>query len=144
MFGGELGELLGVEEVSAIFFHLWDWSGNHNTALYHALYPPLPDGSCHWSFGSNLWPPLSLWMALPQPAHLYLLPLSHPCEIFRNYLRVSWSSSIFQGEGAEEVSHITHLGGLLFGLIYMAYPVFRQKIRREYYKRKWSQKGPGR
>jgi len=41
------------------------------------------------------------------------------------------------------VSHLTHLGGLAFGFIYMAYPVIRQKIRREYYKRKWSQRGPG-
>jgi membrane associated rhomboid family serine protease len=41
------------------------------------------------------------------------------------------------------ISHITHLGGLFFGLIYMGYPAIRQKIRREYYRRKWSQKGPG-
>jgi membrane associated rhomboid family serine protease len=41
------------------------------------------------------------------------------------------------------VAHLTHLGGLVFGLFYMAYPTIRQKIRREYYKRKWSQKGPG-
>ncbi len=46
-------------------------------------------------------------------------------------------------EGAGSgVAHLTHLGGLLFGLIYMAYPTVRQKIRRDYYKRKWSQKGP--
>jgi membrane associated rhomboid family serine protease len=41
------------------------------------------------------------------------------------------------------IAHLTHLGGLVFGLSYMAYPVIRQKIRREYYKKKWSQKGPG-
>jgi membrane associated rhomboid family serine protease len=41
------------------------------------------------------------------------------------------------------VAHLTHLGGLVFGLFYMAYPTIRQRIRREYYKRKWSQKGPG-
>ena len=41
------------------------------------------------------------------------------------------------------VAHLTHLGGLFFGLFYMAYPTIRQKLRREYYKRKWSQKGPG-
>jgi membrane associated rhomboid family serine protease len=40
------------------------------------------------------------------------------------------------------VAHLTHLGGLLFGFLYMGYPAIRQKIRREYYKRKWSQKGP--
>ncbi len=46
-------------------------------------------------------------------------------------------------EGAGSgVAHLTHLGGLLFGLVYMAYPMVRQKIRRDYYKRKWSQKGP--
>jgi len=27
--------------------------------------------------------------------------------------------------------------------LFMAYPVIRQKLRREYYKRKWSQRGPG-
>jgi hypothetical protein len=32
---------------------------------------------------------------------------------------------------------------LFFGLLYMAVPTIRQKIRREYHKRKWSQRGPG-
>lgn len=41
------------------------------------------------------------------------------------------------------IAHLTHLGGLVFGLFYMAYPVIRQKIRRDYYKKKWSQKKPG-
>ena len=50
--------------------------------------------------------------------------------------------SSIEGTGGG-VAHLTHLGGLLFGLFYMAYPMIRQKIRREYYKRKWSQKGPG-
>jgi len=49
----------------------------------------------------------------------------------------------FSRGGGGGISHVTHLGGLLFGLAYMAYPMIRQKIRREYYKRKWSQKGPG-
>ncbi len=40
------------------------------------------------------------------------------------------------------IAHLTHLGGLFFGLIYMAYPYIRLKIRRSYYKRKWSQRGP--
>ena len=42
------------------------------------------------------------------------------------------------------IAHLTHLGGLVFGFFYMAYPMIRQKIRREYYKRKWSQRGPER
>ena len=41
------------------------------------------------------------------------------------------------------VAHLTHLGGLLFGLIYLGVPRIRQRIRREAYKRKSSQKGPG-
>ena len=49
----------------------------------------------------------------------------------------------FSRSGGGGISHITHLGGLFFGLVYMAYPVIRQKIRREYYKRKWRPKGPG-
>ena len=49
----------------------------------------------------------------------------------------------FSRSGGGGISHITHLGGLFFGLVYMAYPMIRQKIRREYYRRKWSQKGPG-
>jgi membrane associated rhomboid family serine protease len=48
----------------------------------------------------------------------------------------------FSRSGGGGISHVTHLGGLLFGLVYMAYPMIRQKLRRQYYKRKWSQKGP--
>ena len=47
-----------------------------------------------------------------------------------------------QGTGGG-VAHLTHLGGLIFGILYMAYPTIRQKVRREYYKRKLSQRGPG-
>ena len=50
--------------------------------------------------------------------------------------------SSIEGTGGG-VAHLTHLGGLLFGLVYMAYPMVRQKIRREYYKRKWRPKDPG-
>jgi len=47
-----------------------------------------------------------------------------------------------QGTGGG-VAHLTHLGGLIFGILYMAYPTLRQKVRREYYKRKMSRRGPG-
>jgi membrane associated rhomboid family serine protease len=46
-----------------------------------------------------------------------------------------------QGTGGG-VAHLTHLGGLLFGLIYMGYPYIRQRIRREQFRRKFDQKGP--
>ncbi len=141
---GRWGELENywVEEVSAIFFHLWGWSGNHNTAMYHALYPPLPDDSVIGASGAIYGLLLAFGWHFPNRAHLHLFPLSHPSKIFRNYLRVLGVHLFFKGRGGG-ISHITHLGGLLFGLIYMAYPVIRQKIRREYYKKKWSQKGPG-
>ena len=48
----------------------------------------------------------------------------------------------FSRGGGGGISHLTHLGGFVFGFFYMVYPTIRQKIRREYYKRKWSQRGP--
>ncbi len=54
---------------------------------------------------------------------------------------IEFFSSI-EGAGGG-IAHVTHLGGLIFGFFYMAYPMIRLKIRREYYKRKWSQRGPG-
>jgi len=47
-----------------------------------------------------------------------------------------------QGTGGG-IAHLTHLGGLIFGILYMAIPTVRQKLRKERYKRKLSQKGPG-
>ena len=40
------------------------------------------------------------------------------------------------------IAHLTHLGGLLFGFLYMIFPRIRLKIRREQYKRKWTRGGP--
>ena len=42
-----------------------------------------------------------------------------------------------QGTGGG-IAHLTHLGGLLFGLLYMVFPTIRLKIRRDTHKRKWS------
>ncbi len=50
--------------------------------------------------------------------------------------------SSIEGTGGG-VAHVTHLGGLVFGFFFMAYPRVRQKIRRQYYKQKWPPKGPG-
>ncbi len=81
-----------------------------------------------WLFPNRL---IYIYLLFPIPAK-YMVIIFGLIELF----------SSMEGTGGG-VAHLTHLGGLLFGLSYMAYPAIRQKIRREYYKRKWSQRGPG-
>ena len=81
------------------------------------------------------------WLFPNRPIYIYFLfpiPAKYMVIIFG--LIELFSSAEGTGGG---VAHLTHLGGLLFGLLYMVYPTLRQKIRREYYKRKWSQRDPG-
>ena len=82
-----------------------------------------------WLFPNRL---IYIYFLFPIPAKYFVL--------IYGFLEFIYFSRGGTGGG---VAHLTHLGGLLFGLIYMAYPMVRQKIRREYYKRKWSQRGPG-
>ncbi len=80
------------------------------------------------------------WLFPNRPIYIYFLfpiPAKYMVIIFG--LIELFSSREGTGGG---VAHLTHLGGLLFGLFYMAYPTIRQRIRREYYRRKWSQRGP--
>lgn len=78
-----------------------------------------------WLFPNR---PIFLYFLFPIPAK-YMVILFGVIELFAS----------MEGTGGG-IAHLTHLGGLLFGFIYMTYPRVRQKIRREYYKRKWSQK----
>lgn len=78
-----------------------------------------------WLFPNR---PIFLYFLFPIPAK-YMVILYGLIELFAS----------LEGTGGG-IAHLTHLGGLLFGLLYMAYPRVRQKIRREYYKRKWFQK----
>jgi membrane associated rhomboid family serine protease len=80
-----------------------------------------------WLFPNRM---IYIYFLFPIPAK-YMVVIFGLIELF--------SSAEGAGGG---VAHLTHLGGLLFGLVYMAYPAIRLKIRREYYKRKWSQRGP--
>ena len=80
-----------------------------------------------WLFPNRL---IYLYFLFPIPAK-YMVIIFGLIELF--------SSTEGTGGG---IAHLTHLGGLLFGLLYMGYPVLHQRIRREYYKRKWSQRGP--
>jgi membrane associated rhomboid family serine protease len=76
-----------------------------------------------WLFPNRL---IYIYFLFPIPAKYFVI-------IFG---LIEFFSSI-EGRGGG-IAHLTHLGGLLFGLFYMAYPTIRQKIRRERYKRKWS------
>ncbi len=80
------------------------------------------------------------WLFPNRPIYIYFLfPIPAKFLVIIYGLIELYASMEGTGGG---IAHLTHLGGLLFGILYMAYPVIRQKIRREYYKKKWSQRGP--
>jgi membrane associated rhomboid family serine protease len=81
-----------------------------------------------WLFPNRL---IYIYFLVPVPAK-YFVVIFGLIELY----------SSIEGTGGG-VAHLTHLGGLIFGILYMAYPTIRQKLRREYYRRKWSQRGPG-
>ena len=138
MFGGELENHLGSKKFLRYFLFCGIGAGICTVLFTPALYQRIPvigaSGAIYglllaygWLFPNRL---IYIYFLFPIPAKYFVI-------IFG---LIEFFSSI-QGPGGG-VSHLTHLGGLLFGLIYMAYPVTRQKIRREYYKRKWNPKGP--
>ena len=81
-----------------------------------------------WLFPNR---PIYMYFIVPIPAKYFVIIFG----LIELYLSI-------EGTGGG-VAHLTHLGGLIFGILYMAYPTLRQKLRREYYRRKWSQRGPG-
>jgi membrane associated rhomboid family serine protease len=81
-----------------------------------------------WLFPNRL---IYMYFLVPVPAKYFVIIFG----LIELYLSI-------EGTGGG-VAHLTHLGGLIFGILYMAYPTLRQKLRREYYRRKWSQRGPG-
>jgi membrane associated rhomboid family serine protease len=81
-----------------------------------------------WLFPNR---PIYMYFIVPIPAKYFVIIFG----LIELYLSI-------EGTGGG-VAHLTHLGGLIFGILYMAYPTIRQKLRREYYRRKWSQRGPG-
>jgi membrane associated rhomboid family serine protease len=142
MFGGELENYWGSRKFLRYFFICGIGAAITTllcTMLFTPRYQTVPvigaSGAIYglllafgWHFPNRL---IYIYFLFPIPAKYFVI-------IF-GFLEFIY----FSRGGGGGISHITHLGGLLFGIIYMAYPVFRQKIRREYYKRKWSQKGPG-
>jgi len=133
MFGGELESYWGSRRFLFYFFFCGIGAG-----IFTVLLSPYPViGASGAIYGILL---AFGWLFPNRPIYIYFLfplPAKYMVIIFG---LIEFFSSGSAGGG---VAHLTHLGGLVFGLFLMAYPAIRQKIRREYYKRKWSQRGPG-
>jgi len=133
MFGGELESYWGSKKFLFYFFFCGIGAGIF-TVLFSS-YPVIgASGAIYgillaygWLFPNR---PILIYFLFPIPAK-YMVIIFGLIELF--------SSSSGTGGG---IAHLTHLGGLVFGFFYMAYPMIRQKFRREYYKRKWSHRGP--
>ena len=137
MFGGELENLWGSRRF--LFYFFFCGVGAAICTVLASPYQRFPvigaSGAIYglllafgWLFPNR---PILIYFLFPIPAKYFVI-------IF-GLLEFLYFSRGGTGGG---ISHVTHVGGLVFGLVYMAYPVIRQKIRREYYRRKWSQKGP--
>jgi len=138
MFGGELENYWGSRKFLFYFFFCGIGAGLCTVLLTPYQFIPVigASGAIYgillafgWFFPNRL---IYIYFLFPIPAKYFV--------ILYGFIEFIYASRGGTGGG---IAHLTHLGGLLFGLIYMAYPVIRQKIRREYYKKKWSQKGPG-
>jgi membrane associated rhomboid family serine protease len=139
MFGSELESLWGSRRFVFYFFFCGIGAGLCTVLFTPYGYQRIPvigaSGAIYglllafgWLFPNRL---IYIYFLFPIPAKYFVI-------IFG---LIEFFSSM--GGAGGGIAHVTHLGGLLLGLLYMLYPTVRQKIRREYYKRKWSQKGPG-
>ena len=136
MFGGELESYWGSRKFLRYFLFCGIGAGICTVIFTPYQFIPVigASGAIYgillafgWLFPNRL---IYIYFLFPIPAK-YMVIIFGLIELF----------SSMEGTGGG-VAHLTHLGGLLFGLFYMAYPTIRQRIRREYYRRKWSQKGP--
>lgn len=136
MFGGELENYWGSRKF--LFYFFFCGVGAGICTVIFSPYQFIPtigaSGAIYglllafgWLFPNR---PILIYFLLPIPAKYFVI-------IFG---LIEFFSSM--GGSGGGVAHLTHLGGLLFGLLYMGYPAIRQKLRRDYYKRKWSQRGP--
>ena len=136
MFGGELENYWGSPKFLRYFFFCGVGAGICTVVFSPDQFVPVI-GASGAIYGLLL---AYGWLFPNRPIYIYFLfPI--PAKYFVILFGLIEFFSSLGGTGGG-VAHLTHLGGLLFGLSYMLYPVLRQKVRREYYKRKWSQKGP--
>lgn len=134
MFGGELESYWGSKKFLRYFLFCGIGAGACTVLFSPYQFIPVigASGSIYgfllafgWLFPNR---PIYIYFLFPIPAK-YMVIIFGLIELF--------SSAEGTGGG---IAHLTHLGGILFGLLYMAYPIVRQKIRRKYYKWKWSQR----
>ena len=136
MFGGELENYWGSRKF--LFYFFFCGIGAGICTVVFSPYQSIPvigaSGAIYgillafgWLFPNR---PIYIYFLFPIPAK-YMVIIYGLIELYAS----------MEGTGGG-IAHLTHLGGLLFGIIYMGYPVIRQRIRREYHKRKWSQRGP--
>jgi len=138
MFGGELENYWGSKKFTQYFFFCGIGAGLCTVVFTPSQYFPVigASGAIYglllafgWLFPRR---PIYVYFLFPIPAK-YFVMIYGALEFF-----------YFSRDGTRGgVAHLTHLGGLLFGLIYLGVPRIRQRLRREAYKRKMSQKGPG-
>ena len=137
-FGGELENYLGSKRFLRYFLFCGIGAGICTVLFTPGIYQRIPvigaSGAIYgillafaWLFPNR---PILIYFLFPIPAK-YMVIIFGLIEFFSS-----------MGGSGGGVAHLTHLGGLLFGFFYMGYPMVRQKIRREYYKQKWSQRGP--
>jgi membrane associated rhomboid family serine protease len=137
MFGGELESYWGSRKFLFYFFFCGIGAAIFTVVLFGNQYM-LIIGASGAIYGILL---AFGWLFPNRTIYIYFLfPIPAKYFVIIFGLIALFSSRAGAGGG---IAHLTHLGGLVFGLIYMAYPTIRQKIRREYYRRKWSQRGPG-
>ena len=136
-FGGELENYWGSKKFLFYFLFCGIGAGICTVLFTPGIYQRIPvigaSGAIYgillafaWLFPNR---PILIYFLFPMPAK-YMVIIFGLIEFFSS-----------MGGSGGGVAHLTHLGGLLFGFFYMGYPMIRQKIRREYYKRKWSQRG---
>jgi len=136
MFGGELENYWGSKKF--LFYFLFCGIGAGICTVVFTPYQFIPViGASGAIYGILL---AFAWLFPNRPILIYFLfPI--PAKYFVIIFGLIELLSSMEGTGGG-VAHLTHLGGLVFGFFYLAYPMIRQKIRREYFKRKWSQRGP--
>ena len=136
MFGGELENYWGSKKFLFYFLFCGIGAGVCTVVFTPSSFVPVigASGAIYgillafaWLFPNR---PILIYFLFPIPAK-YMVIIFGLIELYSS-----------RGGVGGGIAHLTHLGGLVFGFFYMAYPTVRQKIRREYYKRKWSQKGP--
>jgi membrane associated rhomboid family serine protease len=136
MFGGELENYWGSNKFIRYFLFCGIGAGICTVLLNPYQFIPVigASGAIYgillaygWLFPNRL---IYIYFLFPVPAK-YMVIIFGLIELF----------SSMEGTGGG-IAHLTHLGGLLFGLIYMGYPAIKQKIRRDRYKRKSPPKGP--